>query len=119
MKHKKQYFLLLFAGSLVGVVNGLFGAGGGLIAVPLLKNCGFSQKPAHANSIAVILPLCIFSAILYSIRGSVFTNAVFILVPFGLIGALFGTWIMKKINERWLRLIFAGFMIYAGLRMLL
>ena len=46
-------------GGLCGVLNGLFGAGGGIAAVPLLKAGGLEQKKAHATSLAVILPLAV------------------------------------------------------------
>ena len=46
----------IFAGVCIGIVNGLFGAGGGMIAVPILKYMGFERKDAHKNAIAVILP---------------------------------------------------------------
>ena len=44
----------------IGVVNGLFGAGGGMLAVPCLNYiCGLDEKSAHATAIAVILPTVI------------------------------------------------------------
>ena len=53
------------AGALVGIVNVLLGAGGGILAVPILKKCGLTQKQAQANAVAVILPLTIISFIIY------------------------------------------------------
>ena len=37
-------------GTLCGLLNGLFGAGGGIAAVPLLRAGGLEQKKAHATS---------------------------------------------------------------------
>ena len=57
MKTKKYLF-----GFLIGIVNALFGAGGGMIAVPFLRTLGLSQKQAQATAICVILPLTVVSA---------------------------------------------------------
>ena len=38
-------------GTLCGMLNGLFGAGGGIAAVPLLKASGIPLKKAHATSL--------------------------------------------------------------------
>ena len=59
----KFYFYIL--GIITGLANGLFGSGGGIIAVPMLKKSGLSTKEAHATSIALTLPLSIVSSIFY------------------------------------------------------
>lgn len=108
-----------FYGLLVGVVNGLFGAGGGMLAVPILKKIGLSQKEAHANAIAVIVPVTLVSASLYLLRGSVEFKDALSYVPTGVIGALLGTFCLKKISPLWLKRIFGVFMVYAGVRLFL
>ena len=52
-------------GAFIGFVNGFFGAGGGLAAVPLLMKMGFERKLAHANAVAVILPITFVSLVNY------------------------------------------------------
>ena len=119
MKLKKNEWFPLAFGGLIGIVNGLFGAGGGMVAVPLLKKVGFSQTDAHANAVAVILPITIVSAVLYIIKGYVnFSDAV-LYMPTGVIGSLIGTMILRKISPFYLKKIFGFFMIYAGVRLLL
>ena len=76
----------------MGIVNGLLGAGGGMIAVPLLKKLGLSQKQAHANAVAVILPITVLSAALYLIKGYVSLADSFVFIPGGLVGSLIGTY---------------------------
>ncbi len=115
---KKNIFKLIF-GFLTGVLNGLFGAGGGVVAVETLKHTGLDQKSAQSTSIAVILPLCILSAIIYYFNGKIeLDNNMWILLPSGLIGAFFGTFLMKKISCNLLKKIFCCFMIYSGIRMI-
>lgn len=106
-------------GVLVGLVNGCFGAGGGLIAVPALKKMGFEQKSAHANAVALILPITVVSAVLYLVKGYVSLSDSFIFLPTGLLGSLLGTAALKKISPFWLKKVFGGFMVYAGIRLLL
>lgn len=116
---KKNNLLTAAAGLAVGIVNGLLGAGGGMVAVPLLKKLGLSQKQAHANAVAVILPITLLSAVLYLIKGYVRLSDCIIFIPGGLLGSLIGTYCLKKISPVWLKRIFGGFMVYAGVRLLL
>ena len=117
MKSKK--LLKAISGFAIGAVNGLLGAGGGMIAVPILKKSNFSQKQAHANAIAIILPISVLSASLYLYKDYVKISDALPFIPSGIIGALIGTFLLKKISPLWLKRIFGGFMIYAGIRLLL
>ena len=56
-------------GGAVGFLNGLFGSGGGMLAVPLLEHRGLPPDRAHATSLAVILPLTAVSAGAYLFTG--------------------------------------------------
>lgn len=106
------------SGMAVGFVNGIFGAGGGMIAVPLLKKSGLSQKQAHANAVAVILPITVISAILYLVKGNVTLQDSWIFIPTGLMGSVIATFVLQKTSNKVLQKIFAAFMIYAGIRLL-
>lgn len=118
MKKIKFKLMPLIFGGVIGMVNGLFGAGGGMLAVPLLKKMGLSQTEAHANAVAVILPITVASAILYLIRDYVNLSDAFIYIPTGLVGSVAGTVILRKISPFLLKKIFAFFMLYAGFRLL-
>lgn len=114
----KKKLITLISGFIIGIINGLLGAGGGMLAVPALKKLGCDQKDAHRNAVAVILPLTVFSAVLYLINGRVELSDSLIYIPGGLVGAVLGTVCLKKISSKWLGVLFGGFMIYAGVRML-
>lgn len=106
------------AGTLIGIINVLLGAGGGLLAVPILKKCGLTQKQAQANAVAVILPLTIISFIIYTKKQYVnFLDSLWI-IPFAVLGGLIGTFVFQKLSSTILKKIFGIFMIWAGLRML-
>ena len=54
------------AGAAGGLINGLFGGGGGTVLLPLLTGWGGLQaKKAFATCVAIILPMCCISAAVY------------------------------------------------------
>lgn len=114
---KAKYYLL---GFIAGILNGFFGAGGGLLVVPMLSHLNIEQKKAHATSIAIILPLSIISTIIYLIKG-VKANVVqlTIFVVLGLIGAIIGSFLLTKIKNQLIRRIFGVVMIISAIRILI
>ncbi len=117
---KSRKSLFLFSGGVTaGFLNGLFGAGGGLVAVPLLKSSGLDRKTAHANSVAVIAPLSVLSASLYILNGSVTVADAVPYIPSGVVGAVTGALLLRKIPSGTLRRIFGIFILIAGVRLLL
>ena len=117
MKRFEKLFPII-CGFLVGLINGLLGAGGGMLAVPLLRKLGLSQCDAHANSVAVILPLSAISASIYMFSRRVSFRDALIYMPAGIIGAILGAKFLQKIPNIWLRRIFGAFMIWAGIRLI-
>lgn len=50
------------AGAVAGAVNGLFGAGGGMLLVPLLTQLSdLEEEEIFPASVSVILPICLVS----------------------------------------------------------
>ena len=117
----KKYLNLknVLGGAVIGVINGLLGSGGGMVAVPVLKKLGFSQTDAQANAIVVILPISVLSAALYLLRGYVAVTDAIIYIPGGILGTLIGIFLLKKISPKYLKKIFGAFMIFAGVRLLM
>ena len=116
---KKINFKTVFSGIAVGIVNGLMGAGGGMLAVPILKKTGLDQRKAQANAIAIILPISIVSCVMYLIRGNVQISDALPFLPGGILGAVIGTFLLSKLPTKLLKKIFAAFMIWAGVRLLI
>ena len=117
MKKGKIFFSIL--GGLTGFANGLFGSGGGVIAVPMLNSADIEQKKAHATSLALTLPFSVVSMIFYASKNSFDLFDALPLIPFGLIGAVIGSVFLKKIPAKPLKIIFGVFLIIAGGRMIL
>jgi uncharacterized membrane protein YfcA len=107
------------SGFIAGVLNGLLGAGGGMVIVPMLEKSGLKPAESHATSIAIILPLCIVSVFIYVQKSSFNINEALPFVPAGLAGALAGSLLLPHIPEKLLRRIFGLFMLYAGYKLLM
>ena len=104
------------SGAAAGMLNGLFGSGGGTILVPLLKKSGMPPQNAHAVSVAVILPLSLFSALLYSREGYPIREALPYL-PFGLAGAVLGAKLLPRIPQKALQRIFGLLILLSAVRL--
>lgn len=114
----KKIFIPLI-GFIAGIISGLLGAGGGLIVVPSLIRLGLKQKYAHAASVFIMLPICIVGAFMYIKSGVVTISQATNYISPGIIGAIFGSLILSKINHNILRKIFGCFSIWAACRMLI
>ena len=103
------------SGVLVGIANGLFGGGGGMLAVPLLQRTGLAEKQAHATAILVILPVSLLSFVLYTIRGYCHFP---VLIPTALgviAGGVLGAQWLKKMPTKTVNLVFATLQALAGI----
>ena len=105
-------------GTLIGIVNIMLGAGGGMLTVPFYKKLGLSQKQAQINAVATMLPISIISAYIYLQNGDVKISDTYVYLIPGLIGSIAGTFFIKRISNNALSILFAGFMIWAGMRLL-
>lgn len=119
MKKAKLWQILLF-GTLVGLINGFFGGGGGMIVVPLLnKLFGMEQKKAQATALFVILPISLVSTIVYLIFHSInFMQGLPVIIGIVVGGAL-GALSLNKLKNNILKGIFVFFMLLGGVGMLI
>ena len=106
-------------GVLVGLINMLFGACGGIIAVEALKAVTKDQTKAHASAIGIILPLTVISAAIYIYNGNVKLADSYNFILPGLIGSIIGSKLLPHIPKKILSKMFSCFMIYSGVRMFL
>ena len=114
MSSRMKYLL---AGGAAGLANGFFGGGGGSVLVPLLtRYCGMDQRRAFATSVAVILPLCLLSVVVYFIRGGLELSAAWPYLAGGTVGGWLGGKLFKGVRVDWLRRGFGLLLIYGGVR---
>ena len=116
----KKYTKYAVVGVVTGLANGLFGSGGGTIAVPaMVLLLGAKEHKAHATAIAVILPLTIVSAFYYISNGFVDWDLTVRVTIGGVAGGYLGAKLLGKCPENVLRKIFGAFMIISAIRMLI
>lgn len=118
---------MLAAGTIAGVLAGLFGIGGGVVIVPVLEAAlglvgvdpAIRMHIAVGTSLATIIPTSISSARAHHKRGAVDVAIVRRWALFVLIGALLGAWIASRVHSDVLAVVFATMAFLVALKMLL
>ena len=107
------------AGLAAGTVTGLFGAGGGMVLVPLLRLWTDLEEDAiFPSSVCVILPICIVSLIsVWSARGLPFRLATPYLIGSAL-GGFLSVFVGKRIPTLWLHRLLGALILWGGIRYL-
>ena len=110
----------LLAGLAAGFVNGFFGAGGGMVLVPLLIwLVGLPDKLAFSSAISIILPLCVVSLVIYGRHDMLpLSDALPYLLGGAGGGVLAGLW-FQKVPAKWLHLALGALILLGGVRLLL
>ena len=109
----------ILCGALAGAVNGLFGAGGGMILVPLLVwLTDLSDREVFPASVCMIAPLCIITLSVTD-PGRVFPwkTAIPYLIGSAVGGVLAGVF-AKKIPTKILHCILGVIILWGGIRYL-
>ena len=108
----------IFMGVICGLLNGLFGSGGGVAAVPLLEAAKLEAKESHATSVALIFVLSLATTISYFLGDKLDFTMAWSYIPYGLVGAIAGAVLLKKIPNSLLRRIFGVIILFAAFRIL-
>ena len=107
------------AGAAAGFVNGFFGAGGGMVLVPLLIYLAkLEDKQAFSSAISIILPFCIVSLFFYGANGSL---PIWDSVPYligGAGGGVLGGILFKKVSAKLLHLALGVLILFGGVRLI-
>lgn len=115
-----KYKLLgpILAGCAAGIVNGLLGAGGGMLLVPLLcALTDFEDEQIFPASVCVILPICIVS-LLVNFQGGISGKDIFLYLTGSSIGGLLAGFFAKKIPTVWLHRTLGILILWGGVRYL-
>ncbi len=108
------------AGAAGGLVNGLFGGGGGTVLLPLLTRWSHLEaRSAFATCVAIILPMCCVSTVVYLLRVRPPLHLVLPYLAGGVAVGVLGGLTFDKVPVRVLKAIFGLFLIYGGVRYLL
>ena len=108
---------LLLGGFLGGLFGGALGAGGGLIVVltleKVLKEQHLSGEP-FSTAMCVMLPLSLFSAVLYALRGSISLQGFSPFLLPALLGGACGGLLMERVRRGTMKKAFAALIVVSG-----
>ena len=115
---KRWNWRAALAGSAAGLANGLFGAGGGMILVPLLtKTCALEERKTFATALVIILPLCLVSLAVYCLSGSLEVKTAVPYLIGGFFGGIGGGLLLKRMPVRLLHGALGLIILWGGLRL--
>ena len=110
----------LLAGLAAGFVNGFFGAGGGMVLVPLLIwLVGLPDKLAFSSAISIILPLCVVSLVIYGRHDMLPLSDALPYLLGGAGGVVLAGRCFQKVPAKWLHLALGVVIFLGGVRLLI
>lgn len=114
---KRNTWGAALSGAVAGAVNGLFGAGGGMVFIPLLSRLTNTEEEAlFPTSVATILPLCLVSLVVYGLHDPLpFSKALPYLLGGALGGVAAGLW-GGKIPTKFLHKALGLLILWGGIR---
>ena len=116
----KAKMTLLFCGAVIGIINGFFGGGGGMICVPILQNVlHLEDKYSHATALAIIFPISVISAVIYLLSGTLETIPLVTVGSGVVIGGIIGSFLLKWLPPKAIKVIFAIIMLLGGIRLII
>lgn len=106
---------VLALGLVVGVILALTGAGGGILAVPLLVfGAGLSVAQAGPIGLLAVGIAAALGAVLGLRAGIVRYRAALLIAATGMLLSPAGLWLARRIDNRWLSMLFALVLLYVA-----
>jgi uncharacterized membrane protein YfcA len=127
--NSKTRFALIAAGAFAaGTINGLLGAGGGIILVFVLSAAlghlyekgdeVYKRRDLMAISLSVMMPVSAVSALRYGLSGMLDLGFIQKLIIPSVAGGIAGGFMLNKLKESYLTKLFSFLVIYSGLAMI-
>lgn len=114
MKDKLKNIL---AGTLTGLISGLFTSGGGLLLIPLFVHLfHLSEKQARATTVFCILPMVITTTFFYQSNNYINWKLGILCAIGGIIGAYIGSKLLNILKSKYLKIIFSIFLLVSGIK---
>lgn len=115
----RKYLGSGLAGSCAGAVNGLFGAGGGMVLVPLLTSLTkLPEDEVFPSSVSIIMPICLISLSVSLRDHTVAWNTVFPYMIGSAAGGILAGLLGRKIPTLWLHRLLGVLILWGGVRYL-
>jgi hypothetical protein len=112
-----EMIIVLLLGFTVGVILALTGAGGGILAVPLLVfGVGLSMAEAGPIGLLAVGLAATLGAVLGLKNGTVRYKAALLIAGAGIVCSPFGLWLAQRTPNRPLTIVFAFVLMYVAFR---
>jgi uncharacterized protein len=108
---------LISLGSLVGMLSGFFGIGGGTILVPLLLLLGYDTKVAIGISVIQMVFSSVYGSYLNNKKGTLDVQMILVIGAGGSVGALLSGFLTSSMDNKTLESIFLSFATFALIRL--
>ena len=122
-KNEPNFLFFNLSGGVIGYLSSIFGIGGGIFSVPLLKISGMEMKKAVGTGAACAFPIALLSSTSYLLLGLnvsglpeysigfIYIPGVIGIVIFSFFFAKLGTKLAHKLNDSFLQFLFAAHLI--------
>lgn len=114
----QQKWKLILSGLLAGLVNGLFGAGGGMLLVPLLSLIGMNEEEIFPTSVSIIYPICFVSLFFTAAAAPLPLTAALPYLIGGACGGILVVMTGRRVPVVWLHRLLGLFILWGGIRYL-
>ena len=121
--------LLITGGLAAGFMNGLLGAGGGILVVFVLGLIlspekqdappDFDRRDIFAGALAAMLPVTAVSVVSYAMQGSLELEGAEKFILPAIVGGVGGAFLLDRLKTETVRKIFTLIVIYSGIAMLI
>ena len=127
---RRNALILLLLGGAAGLLNGLLGAGGGILLVYTMRLWAYhrpapdsepqlaAQRDVYATALSVMLPVSVFSAVYYARAGALDMAAFSPLLLPSVAGGVLGAYLLDRLRVDWLKRLFALIVLISGVLMI-
>ena len=110
----------ILIGLSAGFISGLFATGGGMLLVPaFIYFLKIEDKKARATAALCILPMVVTSGIFYYQNNYIDWKLGLLCAIGGIPGGYLGTKILKKLDAKYFKIVFIGFLIYTSIKFII
>ena len=119
-KINSSVLFLALGGLAAGFINGMLGAGGGIIIVYLLSfllkrsDLSLDSRDVFANALCVMLPVSVLSCAIYFFKGSTKLSGFGSFIIPAVLGGIAGGFLLDRIKVGALKKLFALLVIVSG-----
>lgn len=115
----RNYWGPILAGAAAGVVAGLFGAGGGMVLVPLLTALTDTKEDSlFPTSLSIMLPICLISLISQAMLNPIPWKEAFPYLIGSAVGGIVAGICGQRIPTKWLHRTLGILILLGGIRYL-